>query len=301
MQDAAAPTKAAPPPSRAFAALIAGNAALAFGPWLVRLADTGPLAAGFWRLALALPFLALGVLLARQTLPPLGRRAWGVIALAGLFFAADLAAWHSGILHTRLANATLFGNVASFTFPLYGFLAARRWPAREQAIALGLAALGVVLLVGRSYDLSPRYLMGDLLCIAAGLFYTGYLAGIDRLRGRLGAWPLLMLSTLCGAPLLLAFAAARGEAILPQDWTPLMLLALGSQVVGQGCLVYAIGRLSPLMVGLGLLTQPVIAAAIGWVAYAERIGWVDAAGALLIGVALILVRRAPPPAPAAGA
>ena len=33
------------------------HVALAFGPWLVRLADVGPVAAGFWRLALALPFL----------------------------------------------------------------------------------------------------------------------------------------------------------------------------------------------------------------------------------------------------
>ena len=43
----------------AFPALLVGNAALAFGPWLVRLADTGAVAAGFWRLALALPFLAI--------------------------------------------------------------------------------------------------------------------------------------------------------------------------------------------------------------------------------------------------
>ena len=38
----------------AFPALLLGNIALAFGPWLVRLADVGPVAAGFWRLALAL-------------------------------------------------------------------------------------------------------------------------------------------------------------------------------------------------------------------------------------------------------
>ena len=34
-----------------------GSVALAFGPWLVRLSDVGPVAAGFWRLMLALPFL----------------------------------------------------------------------------------------------------------------------------------------------------------------------------------------------------------------------------------------------------
>ena len=37
------------------AMLLAANAVLALGPWLVRLADTGPVAAGFWRLTLARP------------------------------------------------------------------------------------------------------------------------------------------------------------------------------------------------------------------------------------------------------
>ena len=43
----------------AFPALLLGNVALAFGPWLVRLSDVGPVAVGFWRLVLALPFLWL--------------------------------------------------------------------------------------------------------------------------------------------------------------------------------------------------------------------------------------------------
>ena len=46
-----------------------GNVALAMGPWFVRLADTGPVSAGFWRVALALPFLAV---LARLNRQPLG-------------------------------------------------------------------------------------------------------------------------------------------------------------------------------------------------------------------------------------
>ncbi len=40
-----------------WAALIVGNVALALGPWSVRVADSGPVSAGFWRLLLALPFL----------------------------------------------------------------------------------------------------------------------------------------------------------------------------------------------------------------------------------------------------
>jgi hypothetical protein len=40
-------------------ALVGGNLILALGPWSVRLADTGPVSAGFWRLALAVPVLAI--------------------------------------------------------------------------------------------------------------------------------------------------------------------------------------------------------------------------------------------------
>jgi hypothetical protein len=32
-------------------ALVVGNVALALGPWFVRLADSGPVSAGFWRVA----------------------------------------------------------------------------------------------------------------------------------------------------------------------------------------------------------------------------------------------------------
>src|SRR5438477_11696983 len=81
----------------AFPALFIGSSALAFGPWLVRLSGVGPVAAGFWRLALALPFLFVIAALTRQPVHWPARRLALLIGLAGFFFAADLAAWHMGI------------------------------------------------------------------------------------------------------------------------------------------------------------------------------------------------------------
>ena len=63
--------------------------------------------------------------------------------------------------------------------------------------------------------------------------------------------------------------------------------------MGQGLLVYAMGHLSPTVVGLGLLTQPAVAALIGWLAYGERMTPMDGVGALAIATALILVRLRP--------
>ena len=55
--ESAPPSAARPAAWLLLLALFGGNVALAIGPWFVRLADTGPVAAGFWRLFLALPFL----------------------------------------------------------------------------------------------------------------------------------------------------------------------------------------------------------------------------------------------------
>ena len=129
-------------PRYGLAALIVANALLALGPLLVRLSDTGPVASAFWRMALALPLIALLSLTftrRRQVYTPM---LIGIIAVSGLLFAADLASWHLGIVRTKAANATLFGNSASLIFPIYGFIVARAWPTRMQGSALALAAVG---------------------------------------------------------------------------------------------------------------------------------------------------------------
>jgi len=213
------------------------------------------------------------------------------LGIGGLCFAADLASWHLGILRTTLANATLFGNSATLFYPVYGFIAARALPSRMQAVALAMALAGAVLLMGRSYELSPQNFVGDALCLLAGLLYTGYFILMARARTVLAPLPALALSSLASVLPLLLFAFALGERVWPHDWAPLLGVALSSQIIGQGLMIYALGKLSPLVIGIALLTQPVVAGAVGWFAYGEVLGAPDLVGAALVGVALVLVRR----------
>ena len=90
--------------------------------------------------------------------------------------------------------------------------------------------------------------------------------------------------------MLLPVSLLLGERIIPADWTFVVILALSSQVFGQGLLVYAIGSLSPLVVGLTLLTQPAISALVGWIAYQETLSPLDWVGAAAIAASLVLVR-----------
>ncbi len=275
-------------------ALILGNLALSLGPWFVREAGTGPVASAFWRVAIAAPVLFL---LARRFAGPVVIPKAGlllVLIAGGVVFAADLAAWHIGIFYTKLANSNLLGNSTSFLLPLWAFGMARTWPNPKQAGALGLAAFGAILLMGRSFELSPQNLFGDLLSLLAGVFYTAYLILMTRARDDAGPWPTLAWVTLATAPPLLLCALLLGETMTPINWTPILMLALLSQVIGQGLMIYAIGRVAPLLFGLVLLLQPVVAAVIGWVAYNEKLGPFDLLGAVLIGLALILVRQPEP-------
>jgi drug/metabolite transporter (DMT)-like permease len=256
----------------------------------VRLADTGAVAAGFWRLALALPFLLLIGKAAGQPAHWPRKGLIAIVAIAAFLYAVDLAAWNAGIRMTKLGNATLFGNSGSFVFAIYGLIIARAMPSRKQSLALLLALGGAALLMSASYELSQKNFAGDLLALVAGLFYGGYLIFVERGRTELKPLPLLILATAFAVPMMLVISIVVGDRIWPHDWTPLLLFALSSQVVGQGLLVYSIGTLPPLVVSLGLLTQPAISASIGWFAYGETLSRTDIIGAVAIAVALVLVR-----------
>jgi drug/metabolite transporter (DMT)-like permease len=218
----------------ALLALILSNVALAFGPLFVRMADTGPVSAGFWRLSLALPVLVLIAMQRREPLSGFRPGIWWMLALGGFAFALDLASWNFGIERTKLANATLFGNMGSILLVLYGFVISRAWPHKAEAGAVLLAIIGASLLMGSSYELDVRNLVGDLFCLAAGVLYVVYLLSIRHVRNDLGSWSVLVWSTVFGIGPLLGIALLLGEPVWPTDWTPVLLLAVVCQLFGGG-------------------------------------------------------------------
>lgn len=289
-----AETAALPPPRtwqwRHFLALLAANAALALGPWWVRMADTGPVSAGFWRCFLPLPLLFLFARLSKQPVTGLPHRTLTIVIVAGLFFGVDIAAWHVGIDMTRLGNASVFGNSGSLIVMIWGFVALRRRPHLSETLAILAAMAGAGILFGRSFEISARTLAGDLFSVFAGICYAFYLIPLQKLRGSLGNWSLLAWSSLASAPLLLGIALALDEPLWPTVWWPVIGLALTSHVIGQGLLVYSLGHFRPLVIGLMLLTQPVIGVLAGWLAFGETVGSVDLVGMALVASALVIAR-----------
>src|SRR5690606_9679353 len=166
----------------------------------------------------------------------------------------------------------------------------REWPALAAALA------GAAILMGRSLEISPRTLLGDVFCLTAGLLYAGYLLILHDARKALDNWSLLTWSSLASAAVLLAIALIAGERIVPMDWRPIIGLAISSQLIGQGLLVYALRHFPPLVIGFALLTQPAVAALAGWLSFGEVLTAADFVGVALVGSALVLAKVRETPA-----
>ncbi|MGC1271337.1 MAG: DMT family transporter [Croceibacterium sp.] len=261
------------------------------GPWFVRYADSGPISAGFWRVALAIPLLALLARANRQPLTGIPNKALLAVLTGGVLFGLDVASWHTGIGMTTLTNATLFGNGGSLILMVWGFIAWRRGPRGMEWLALAAAFGGGAILLGRSLEVSPRTLLGDLFCLGAGVLYAGYLLILQDARKSLGGWALLTWSCIASAPVLLALALVMGEGVWPDNWLPIVGLMLSSQIFGQGLLVYALRHFPPLVIGIALLCQPAVAALAGYLSFGEVLTPLDMVGVVLVGSALVLAKR----------
>src|SRR6266496_6526963 len=100
----------------AFLALIGGATGIGFAPVLVRFSETGPTATAFFRLLFALPLIWLWAARERSRPSPFRqprtRSDFWALAVAGLFFTADLSIWHWSLQFTTVANSTLLTNLA---------------------------------------------------------------------------------------------------------------------------------------------------------------------------------------------
>jgi drug/metabolite transporter (DMT)-like permease len=125
-----------------------GAASISASAVLIKLADTGPATAAFYRCLLALPLLiALAVLEQRKRGPRQAaarRRAF----VAGLFLAVDLVLWNHAIAEVGAGVATVLGNLQVLFVAFAAWALFRERPERRFLIFLPVVMVGVVLVSG---------------------------------------------------------------------------------------------------------------------------------------------------------
>ena len=203
-----------------------------------------------------------------------------------------------------MSNSVLFANSGSLVLMVWGFAVLGIIPRRRDYLAIVAALSGIVILLGRSLEISAETVLGDGFSLFSGLMYAAYLLIVRDQRQRLGPWNLLFWTGLAGAPLLLGLALWLGEPVLPvsgaEGWAIIAGLVLVNQLLGQGLLIYALPHFPPLVIGLALLTQPAVAALVGYSAFGEVLAPMDLLGMALLAGALVMARTQSRSAPDPG-
>jgi drug/metabolite transporter (DMT)-like permease len=278
----------------AFAALVIGAFAMGASPIFVRLADVGPFASAFWRCALALPFLALWA----WTEPKETRAMLSTdraVILSGLFFAGDLFFWHLSILATTVANATFIATMAPVWVAFGAWMVFREKISQSNFIGLALCLIGGAALIGQSYSFAPERLIGDGYALVTSLFFGLYMLAVSNARTRLkiGAGSLAFMSAAVTCAILFVIAMLLETNFMPRTlngWLTLLSLAIVSQVIGQGLLAVALGRLPATFSSLVIFLEAVGAAALGWLVLNESLGTLQLFGGILILLGIWVAR-----------
>ena len=225
---------------------------------------------------------------------PDGSTVYLLMAMAGVFFAGDMSAWHYSIVMTTVANATLLLNVTPVFVVLGGWLLFRTRVTGTFMVGLTTAMAGVAVLSGASLALSRTHVLGDLLGVVTAVFYAAYQLTVERLRRRFSTITIMLYAMPVSAMVTLMVALVSGESMAvmtPAGWAVLVALAAGPQVLGQSLIAWALAHLPSSFVSVSLLVQPIVAATVAWILFDERIAVQQAIGAVAVLTGITIARR----------
>jgi drug/metabolite transporter (DMT)-like permease len=248
--------------TRAYLALIAGVLCISFSPIFARTAAVDGEVIGFYRLGIAAVVLTGMVIInARRGRVRLPRKAIGLVTLAGLAFAADMALWNTTLMYIHVSVSTLLSNTAPLWVGLGAWLIFRESLRPIYWIGLLVALGGVGVIVGwdslRGLGLNV-YIM---LALASGVAYAAYQLITQQARRQVDTVTYLWMFSVIGSLSLLVLALALGHPVTGfpvKSYLALIALALVSHLGGWLLINYAMGHLRISLVTVILLLQPVL-------------------------------------------
>jgi drug/metabolite transporter (DMT)-like permease len=217
-----------------------------------------------------------------------------IAALCGFIFACDIALWNTSILLSKAAISTLLANLAPIWVGLGASFILKEKPGKIFWIGTSVALVGVVVIVGVDKVFNSRLSIGNLLAIAASLFYGVYLLIVRKGRVSLDTVSFTAISMLTSSLVLLAICLVKGVPLggfSVKSWSALIGLGLISQLGGWLAINYALGYIKPTAASVSLLSQSVFTALFSIPVLREYLNWVEISGAVVVLAGIFMVNR----------
>lgn len=276
--------------------LVAALIAVAHAAIFVRLADADPLVTAAYRMLIAsLVLLPLAAVTARQEIRKLDKREWKLIGGAAVFLALHFATWIASLDFTSIANSVVLVTLTPVWLAVWAVVALRQPPGRRTWLAVGLALAGSAVMGSGSARVGMETLFGDGLALVGGILFVGFLLLAEAARRTIGIVAFVTLVYSGAAILLWAAVFALGLPLVGlslETYLAFIGLGLVSQIIGHTGFNWAVRAISPMVLALLFLTEPLLSTALGWFYFGEGFARETAIGGVLILAAIYFGVRA---------
>ncbi|PSN18270.1 EamA family transporter [filamentous cyanobacterium CCP5] len=223
-------------------------------------------------------------------------------AIAGIFLALYFATWMTSLSFTSIAASTTLVNLNPLWVILLSWLWLRHSPTGGTLFGAGLAIVGAVLIsagtaaaaaTGTSMALGNGLALAGSGAIAAYILF-GHVAQKAHLQ--LTHHMAMMYTTaaivLLPMPLLLK-VSYFGHAT--PTYGCILLMALVTQLLGHSCINWSVKWMSPTLLSVSLLSEPLVASGLGYLAFRElpTLGVIQGGCIVMVGVAIAILCKEP--------
>jgi drug/metabolite transporter (DMT)-like permease len=274
------------------AALVGGIFAVSTGAIFARLAEAPALVTAAYRVTIAVLVLApFCIVLSRHALLAMTRRQFAMGAAAGTFLALHFATWIASLDYTSVANSVVLVNTNPLWVGLLSPVVTGERVHRLTAVGIGLSLLGGCLIGYGDMTTDSGALRGDLLAVAGGMCAAAYLMLGRNLRKQLPVSAYVLVCYGCAAVVLWLMVALFRQPVTgfsTGTWGAFLGMALIAQVIGHTSYNWALGWVTPGLVAVSLLGEPVCASIMAYFLFDEGITVLKLLGGLVILSAIIL-------------
>ncbi|NEO17744.1 MULTISPECIES: DMT family transporter [unclassified Moorena] len=173
-----------------------------------------------------------------------------------------------------LSFRSSIGSITPFFATIGGWLVFKQRFDRRFLIGLVLALLGATTIQIEDLLKSSNNFIGDTAALASSVFYAVNFLLLEQLRTKFSVEGILIwrcaLGTLFMIPVVLIFS----DQIFPISWSvwlAVISLAVVSEAVGHGLVVYSLKNFSSGFVSLVLLLDPIVGAILAWILFSESL------------------------------
>lgn len=261
------------------------------GP-LMAAAAVPALAIAFWRNAFATVALAPAAVTRRRAeLAGLRGRGLVLVVASGITLALHFAAWVTSLTLTSVASATALVALQFAWIVAWQLTRGERFGAKV-VVGLALSFLGVLVVSGVDFTLSPKALLGDVLALVGGAMAAAYTVLGSRARQSLTTTTYTFVCYGTSASVLAVLALLWGHDLggYPlEQWGLLLLVTVTAQLLGHSVFNHLLATTSPMVVSIALLLEVPGAALIAAALLGQQPPLAAIAGLAVMLTGLVLV------------